>query len=145
MQKHTRAVTILSSHETVVSRRKRDRDTTEMNVIERLCMISKLPIKAPLKDRVGFNGQNTSNGVGPVPMANLKDALKLTWAEKKKMMGANIRRVGGAFGADCSAESDADPSSKVQPRKDDDEEFAFYHSMADEWYHPFVGGSLLHR
>ena len=41
-------------------------------------MICKYPIKLPVKDRLGFIGQNTSNGVDPVPSANLKDALKLT-------------------------------------------------------------------
>ena len=136
MQKHKRVLTILYSYDSVVSRRERDRDTTEMNVVETLSMISKYPLKVPIKDRVGFGGQNTSNGVGPVPLANLKDALKITWAGKKKMMGANIRRVGGAFGADAS---DAD-ISKANPRKEDDEELAFYHSMADEWYDLFFWG-----
>ena len=67
-------------------------------------------------------------------MANLKNALKITWADNKKLMGANIRRFGCPFGAD----SDAD-ASKASPRKDDDEELAFYHPMADEWYDPLSG------
>ena len=135
MQKHKRGLTILYSFDGVVSRRERDRETTEMNVVENPTMISKFPLKVPIKDRVGFGGQNTSNGVGPVPSATVKDALKLTWAEKKQMMGSNIRRVGGAFGADGS---DPDSSTKPNPRKDDDEELAFYHSMSDEWYHLLV-------
>ena len=131
MRKHKRTLTILYEYD---SRRERDRETTEMNVVETITM--KYPLKVPVKDRVGFTGQNTCNGVGPIPCAKLEDALKLTWAEKKNMMGANIRRVGGAFGADTS---DAD-ISKANPRKEDDEELAFYHSMADEWYDLFLCG-----
>ena len=130
MRKHKRTLTILYEYD---SRRERDRETTEMNVVETITM--KYPLKVPVKDRVGFNGQNVCNGVGNIPSASVKDALKLTWAEKKQMMGSNIRRVGGAFGAEAS---DADSSTKPSARKNDDEELAFYHSMSDEWYHLLV-------
>ena len=131
MQKHKRTVTIRYEYDSFVSRRERDRESSEMNLVEIITMISKGPLKIPIKDRVGFNGQNTCNGVGMIPSASVKDALKLTWAEKKQMMGSNIRRVGGAFGAEVS---DADSSTRPNTRKEDDEELAFYHSMSDEWY-----------
>ena len=109
MRKHKRTLTILYEYD---SRRERDRETTEMNVVEKITM--KYPLKVPVKDRVvGFTGQNTCNGVGPIPCAKLEDALKLTWAENDGCQHSS-------FGA---ATSDAD-ISKANPRKEDDEELA---------------------
>ena len=109
MRKHKRTLTILYEYD---SRRERDRETTEMNVVETITM--KYPLKVPVKDRVGFTGQNTCNGVGPIPCAKLEDALKLTWAENDGCQHSS-------FGADTS---DAD-ISKANLRKEDDEELAF--------------------
>ena len=131
MQRHKRTLTALYEYDSFVSRRERDRESSEMNLVEIITMISKVPLKLPIKDRVGFNGQNTCNGVGMIPSASVKDALKLTWAEKKQMMGSNIRRVGGAFAAEVS---DADSSTRPNTRL----ERAFYHSMSDEWSHLLV-------
>ena len=109
MRKHKRTLTILYEYD---SRRERDCETTEMNVVETITM--KYPLKVPVKDRVvGFTGQNTCNGVGPIPCAKLEDALKLTWAENDGCQHSS-------FGA---ATSDAD-ISKANPRKEDDEELA---------------------
>ena len=131
MQKHKRTVTILYGFQSVAARRERERDSNEMNVVEQIFMFSKDPIKLSVKDRVGFHGQNTSNGVGPVPMPCLDTSMKSTWGHKKEIFGPNIRLVGGAGGTAASDE-------KPCPRKNDDVEVVFYHSMSHEWYMDFV-------
>ena len=131
MQKHKRTITILYKFESVAAKREREKDTTEMNVVEQVFMVSHEPMKLPIKDRVGFSGQNTSNGVGPVPMADPSSALKLPWSLKKKIMGENIRRVGGTGGTSTNEE-------KPHVRKDTDVEPLFYHNMSDAWYADFI-------
>ena len=66
--------TIAQMWSSIAGRRERERDTSEMNIVEQVILVSKGPLKLPLKDRVGFEGQNSTNGIGPVPIASAGSA-----------------------------------------------------------------------
>ena len=121
MQKQKKVTNALYDPDAVASRKERDRGTSEVNITERIISFSRDALNIPVKDRVGFKGQNNSRGIGPVPVADSKTALKSTWGVKKKLLGQS-RRVGGPCQEGPAAE----------PRKD--MEILFYHAMSDEWY-----------
>ena len=69
MQKHKRTLTILYSYESIMQKRERENDYTDMNLLETAHMISKYPLKLPVIERAGtLTGNNATNGVGPLPI-----------------------------------------------------------------------------
>ena len=115
-----------------MQKREREKDNTDMNLLETAHMISKYPLKLPVIERAGtLTGNNATNGVGPLPICSKPDeALRTTWKIKKDIMGDRIRRVGGSGG-----EAGEVPAER---RKPDDVEAVFFHNMSSEWYADLV-------
>ena len=130
MPKHKKVVTLLYDWDTMYSRAQRDREkdtaSSETNTIEHLYLVSSEPLKVPIKPRVGYAGDSSSTGVGPVRFASTDVAMTMSWGTKKKAFDTCIRRVGGPGGIDQDKEK--------KPRKDSDIEVAFFHAMGHEWY-----------
>ena len=135
MTKHKKVVTLLYDWDTMFSRaqrgREKDTTSTETNTIEHLFLVSSEPLKVPIKPRVGYAGDSSSTGVGPVRFASADVAMKMNWATKKKAFDTCLRKVGGP-----GPDQDKD-KTKAPPRKDSDIEVAFFHAMGHEW-HPML-------
>jgi len=101
--------------------------------LEYMFAISAKDINVPDKPRMHFSGTTRGDAIGPIKYPKFEDMSQIAWEEKKKVYGANIRRVGGP-GPDVADE-------KPEPRKNNALEPMFYHqppkALLDEFIHSF--------